>query len=150
MEKYYYGYDEFKDDVKELVELTKPYNADTYLAIARGGLTLGHFMANALDTRRLYTLNSIHYNGEEKLDTFDIFNVPSLDDAKRVLIIDDIIDSGETMREIIKLLKVKYPNTEFKTATIFYKTSAVLKADFALKEAHEWIDFFWEVDIINA
>ncbi len=148
MKKYYYSYDEFKDDVKELVELTKPYNADTYLAIARGGLTLGHFMANALDTRRLYTLNSIHYNGEEKLDTFDIFNVPSLDDAKRVLIIDDIIDSGETMREIIKLLKVKYPNTEFKTATIFYKTSAILKADFALKEAKEWIDFFWEVDCL--
>jgi len=149
LEKYYYGYDEFKDDVKELVELIKPYNADTYLAIARGGLTLGHFMANALDTRRLYTLNSIHYNGQDKLDTFDIFNIPRLDDAKRVLIIDDIIDSGETMQEILKILKLKYPKIEFKIATIFYKKSALLKPDFYLKEAKKWIDFFWEVDCLN-
>ena len=32
-------------------------------------------MAQALDMRNLYTLNSIHYEGELKLDTFNIFNI---------------------------------------------------------------------------
>ncbi len=146
MQKYYYGYEEFVHDSRALVKKSAPFEADTLLAVARGGLTLGHFMASALDTRRLYAINSIHYEGTKKLDTFDIFNIPDLHDAKRVLLIDDIVDSGETMREIIKLLKKRYPLTEFKLATIFYKETAVVVPDFTLKEAHEWIDFFWEVD----
>ena len=148
LKKYYYSYDEFREDVKDLVELVKPYNADTYLAIARGGLTLGHFIANAINSRRLFSLNSIHYEKDKKLNTFEIFNIPNLEDAKRVLIIDDIIDSGETMKEILKILQKKYPSIEFRVATIFYKNSACFKADYALKEATEWIDFFWEVDCL--
>ena len=147
MEKYYYSYDEFVGDVKALIQKAKSYNPDTLLAVARGGLTLGHFMAQGMDTRRLYTLNSIHYDKERKLDTLEVFNIPNLDDAKRVLIVDDIVDSGETMQGVLKALKNLYPNIEFKLATLFYKPSAILEADFTIREAHEWIDFFWEVDI---
>ncbi len=56
---------------------------------------------------------------EKKLDTFDIFNIPNLENASKVLIVDDIIDSGETMREIFKLLRNKFPHVEFKLATLF-------------------------------
>ncbi len=146
MEKYYYGYDEFLQDVKILSKQVKEYNADTFLAIARGGVTLGHFLSSSLDSRRLFTINSVHYQNGKKLDTFDIFNIPDLKDAKKVIIIDDIIDSGETMAEISGLLKNSYPHCEFKIATIFYKPAAVIEADFKVKEAKEWIDFFWEVD----
>lgn len=147
MEKYYYGYDEFLRDSLNLSKQLKEYNPDTLLAIARGGLTLGHFLASALDTRRLFTINSIHYEETKKLDTFDIFNIPDLSDAKKVVLIDDIVDSGETMREIVKLLSEKFPNTEFKIATIFYKPTAVIQADFKVKIADKWIDFFWEIDV---
>ncbi|HHH20985.1 MAG TPA: phosphoribosyltransferase, partial [Nitratifractor sp.] len=124
----------------------KEYNPDTLLAVARGGLTLGHFMAQALDTRRLFALNSIHYEKNSKLDTIEIFNIPDLKSAKRVVIIDDIVDSGETLSEIIQVLQKAYPHCEFKLATIFYKPTAIIQADYTLKEAKEWIDFFWEVD----
>jgi xanthine phosphoribosyltransferase len=148
MEKYYYSYEEFVGDAKALIKKAKEYNPDTLLAVARGGLTLGHFMAQGMDTRRLYALNSIHYDKERKLDTLEVFNIPNLSDAKRVLIVDDIVDSGETMQGIFKALKNLYPDVEFKLATIFYKPTAVLEADFSIKEAHEWIDFFWEVDCL--
>lgn len=147
MEKYYYGYDEFLRDTLNLSKQLKRYEPDTLLAIARGGLTLGHFLASALDTRRLFSINSIHYEKTKKLDTFDIFNIPDLSDAKKVVLIDDIIDSGETMREIIKLLSSKFPHVEFKVATIFFKPTAVIEADFKVKEADKWIDFFWEIDV---
>ncbi len=147
MEKYYYGYDEFLKDSLNLSAQLKEYNPDTLLAIARGGLTLGHFLASALDTRRLFTINSIHYEETKKLDTFDIFNIPDLSDAKKVVLIDDIVDSGETMREIKKLLEQKFPSCEFKIATIFYKPTAVIEADFKVKVADKWIDFFWEIDV---
>jgi len=148
LQKYYYSYDEFKDDIKSLVNKTKDYSFDTLLAIARGGLTMGHFIAIATNNRRLFALNSIHYQDDKKLDTLDIFNIPDLKDAKRVLIIDDIIDSGETMRAIIDKLQSLYPEVEFKVATIFYKKDALLKPDFSLKEANMWIDFFWERDAL--
>ncbi|MGM0623251.1 MAG: phosphoribosyltransferase [Campylobacterota bacterium] len=146
MHKYYYGYDEFKNDVKELEKKVASFGADTFVAVARGGLTLGHFLAHNLDTRRLYTINSIHYEKEKKLDSFDIFNIPNLKDAKKVLLLDDIVDSGETMEELLQVLGAKYPGIEFKLATIFYKPAAKVQPDFALKQAYEWIDFFWEVD----
>ena len=64
--------------------------------------------------------------------------------------IDDIVDSGETLQEIMKILREQYPECEFKIATIFYKSTAVIEADFAIKKAHEWIDFFWEVDLLDS
>ena len=104
-------------------------------------------MSQAMNIRNLYTLNSIHYEGELKLDTFNIFNIPDISNAKKVLIIDDIVDSGETMREILIILKEKFPNVEFKLATLFYKDTAVIKPDFSVREANTWIEFFWEVDV---
>ncbi|PLY05502.1 MAG: nicotinate phosphoribosyltransferase [Arcobacter sp.] len=148
MEKYYYGYDEFKKDTQVLVNKCRDYEPEILLAVARGGLTLAHLMSQELDMRNLYTLNSIHYEGEMKLDSFNIFNIPDVSHAKKVLIIDDIVDSGETMVEILKILEDKFPGVEFKLATLFYKKTAVLKPDFAVREANEWIDFFWEVDVV--
>jgi xanthine phosphoribosyltransferase len=146
-EKYYYGYDEFVKDTQILVDKCRGYEPDVLLGVARGGLTLSHLMAQAMDMRNLYTLNSIHYEGELKLDTFNIFNIPDMSHAKKVLVIDDIVDSGETMREILKVLAQKFPNTEFKLATLFYKPTAVIEADYTVKVADKWIDFFWEVDV---
>ena len=147
MKKLYYGYDLFKKDTQELVNKCRIFEPEILLAVARGGLTLSHLMAQSLNIRDLYTLNSIHYEGEKKLDTFNIFNIPDLSWANRVLIVDDIIDSGETMKEILSILKEKFPNIEFKIASLFYKTTALIKPDFSVREANEWIDFFWEVDV---
>jgi len=147
LEKLYYSYDLFKEDTQKLVNSCRDYEPDVLLAVARGGLTLAHLMAQAMDMRNLYSLNSVHYEGDLKLDTFNIFNIPDVSHAKRVLIIDDIVDSGETMEQILKILKEKFPNVEFKLATLFYKKTAVLQPDYTVREATQWIDFFWEVDV---
>ena len=147
MKKLHYTYDLFITDTKFLIEKAKYFNPEIILAVARGGLTLSHFIAQAMNIRNLFSLNSIHYNDATKLDTFDIFNIPDLSNAKRVLIVDDIVDSGETMVEILKILNDKFPNIEFKIATLFYKKSALIQPDFSVKEANCWIDFFWEADI---
>ncbi|MDD3055727.1 MAG: phosphoribosyltransferase family protein [Aliarcobacter sp.] len=147
MEKFYYSYDLFKDDTQILVNKCRSFEPEILLAVARGGLTLSHLMAQAMNIKNLYSLNSIHYDGEVKLDTFNIFNIPDISHAKKVLIIDDIVDSGETMREIFKILKERFPNIEFKLATLFYKNTAVIKPDFSVREANTWIEFFWEVDV---
>jgi len=140
---HYYSYESFQDDVALLLKEVQIYQPDIILAVARGGVTLGHFMAEGLGLRALYTLNSIHYNEQEKLETIEVFNIPNLGKNKRVLIVDDIIDSGESMVEIMQVLKQKYPENVYKSAVLFYKKDALVQPDFTRHEAKEWIEFFW-------
>jgi len=144
----YYSYEEFVVDTKKLVSLSKAFEADTLLAIARGGLSLGHAYAHAVDNRRLFAINSILYEKDAIGQSCEIFNTPELKDAKKVLILDDIIDSGQTIKEVLALLQQCFPHIEFKIASLFYKPTAVIQPDFAVREARDWIEFFWEKDFI--
>lgn len=139
-----YEFSEFEADTKLLAAKVKGFAPEVILAIARGGLTLGHFLAMRLNNRRLFVLNSIHYDDTQKLESLEIFNIPDLQSYRKVLIVDDMIDSGETMSAILSLLQGKFPSVNFKVATIFYKQNAKFTPDFTLKEAKEWIEFFWE------
>jgi len=144
----YDSYEKFVQDVKALVKLTEAYAPDTVIAIARGGWTLGHAYASATDNRQLMSINSILYEGDQKGKQCEIFNIPELSKAKKVLLMDDIVDSGETLKEVLFYLKKHFPDIEFKTASIYYKKSAVIQPDFTLYETDEWIEFFWEKDYL--
>jgi xanthine phosphoribosyltransferase len=141
-----YSYENFTNELDIFIGSFDSFEPDIILAIARGGVTLGHFISVKMGIRELYTLNSIHYDDKEKLDYISLTNIPNLGTKKRVLIVDDIIDSGDSMSEISKVLQKKYPENEYKIATLFYKKDASIQPDFALHEAKEWIEFFWEVD----
>ena len=144
----FYGYDEFQNDVKVMArQINDTFTPDVILAIARGGLTLGHSLAVALDNRNLFTLNSIHYEDTQKLDTIKIFNIPDLSKFKKILLVDDIIDSGESMTEIKKELLRIYPHIDLKIASVFYKQKALIQPDYKIKEATEWVEFFWDIRI---
>lgn len=145
----YYPYKQFVIDVKTLVQMTKEYNPDTIVAIARGGVTLGHAYSSATNNRQLMSINSILYEEDKRGTKCEIFNVPDLSKAKRVLLVDDIIDSGQTIKEVIEQLNIAYPEVEIKIASIYYKKTAVVQADFALYEATDWINFFWEKDFLE-
>ncbi|MBR8462664.1 phosphoribosyltransferase [Campylobacter sp. faydin G-24] len=144
----FYTYEEFAVDVAKMAyEIKEEFAPDVILAVARGGLTLGHSLAVALDNRNLFTLNSIHYENTNKLDTISVFNVPDLSKFDKILLVDDIIDSGESMVEIKRQLLKSYPHLQIKIATIFYKKKALLLPDYRVKEAHEWVEFFWDIHI---
>lgn len=147
MNKLYYSYEMCKQDAKKLVELVKPYKNDAILSIARGGLTLTHLISQALNQREISFLNTISYDRKTQKNSIEIFNIPNLSNYKKVLIVDDIVDSGKTMRAIFELLNKEYPNTEFKLATLFYRPTALLKPDFYIHKTDIWIEFFWEVDV---
>ena len=142
--KYYYTYEEFIKDLQTLEKEVKDYTPDTLVAIARGGMTLAHFLAERLNIRDVYALNAVSYENEKKLGKPKIFNIPNLQTRKRVLIIDDISDSGETLYDTLEVLKKRYPSIKFKTLTLFYKEKTKLIPDIALKKTDKWIVFFWD------
>jgi len=142
----YYSYETFKTDVQTLIKQTAEFAPDTLLAISRGGLTLAHAYAMATDNRNLFTINSVLYDGEVKRSHPKLFNLPELDGAKKVLILDDIVDSGQTMEAVFKVMLERYPTIDFKSAVIYRKPSTIIEPDFYVHDTDTWIDFFWEVD----
>lgn len=144
----FYSYDEFAVDVKQMAKQIKDeFNPEVIVAIARGGMTLGHSLAVALQNRNLFALNSIHYDNTNKLDTIDVFNIPDLSKFHKILLVDDIVDSGESMVEIKRRLLDLYPHLQIKIATVFYKRTALLLPEYKVKEASEWVEFFWDISI---
>jgi len=147
--KLYYSYTDCINDCKTLLPEINNYNPDAIIAIARGGMILSQLISEAIDLRNIYTINAVSYNNETKFQQVKISNIPDLNNKQNILIVDDIVDSGETMAEVIKIFKQKYPNVNIKCLSIFYKDTACIKPDFKVKKANQWIEFFWEVDLKN-
>ena len=146
MEKHYYPYEDFLADTIDLTEKID-WTFDSIIAIARGGMTLAHLLGEYYDIREVYSINTIGYEDTTKLESVKVFNVPELNEAKSVLIVDDIVDSGDTLIEVLKVLRQMYPAVIFKTASLFYKKSAKIAPDWYVQEADKWIEFFWTEDI---
>ncbi len=142
---YDYNCNELENDIQNLAQQAKNFQADTILAIARGGLIPAQLLAYDLDIRHLQSVQIQSYDKQTQRDTLTMLDTTDLRHASRVLIIDDIIDSGDTMQYLLLHVKKKYPHIEFKVASLFYKKSALIQPDFTCKEATEWINFFWEV-----
>lgn len=143
----YYSYENFRDDMKILVGKldTTP---SAIVAIARGGLTMGHFLGIALDIRNIFTINATLYFNKQK-ELLQISNIPSLEGHEHVLVVDDIVDSGESMSKVCQILSASNPSTRIQSAAIFYKDSACIMPTYTLHRTEEWIEFFWEVDVLD-
>jgi len=148
IKKIYYPYEEYKQDLNTLIQkIDQPF--DAILGIARGGLNMAQMLGEYYDLREVYAINTIGYEDTQKLQSVEVFNIPDLKSAKQVLIVDDIVDSGDTLIEILKVLNEKYVNITFFTASLFYKKTAKIAPTWYVKEPKEWIDFFWSVDLRN-
>lgn len=146
MEKRYYRYEDFLADIKLLVDKID-WEFDTIIPIARGGLTLAHLLGEYYNIREVYAVNTIGYDDTCKLENVKVFNIPELKEAQNVLIVDDIVDSGDTMVEVLQVLHQRYPDVTFKVASLFYKKSAKIAPNWHVQEADCWIEFFWSVDL---
>lgn len=108
----------------EFSGLMKP---DVVLAITRGGLVPATYIAHALGIANIQCCRN---------------NPPSFDGTNTfVLIVDDISDSGDTLRDIVKQIKCEHT-----TATIFKRYNTKFEPDYFGVEVttDEWITFPWE------
>lgn len=142
----YYSYENFRDDAKSLINQVKDFEPEMIIAIARGGLTLSQAIAEGLDIRDVQSIRTELYDECEKRDSISIFGECNFKDKKRILVVDDIADSGDTFKAVMEHLLSASPNVEFKTATLFYKKTSIYEPDIWINETDDWIDFFWERD----
>ena len=145
----YYSYEDFKIDTTSLIQKVKDSHFEAIVAVARGGLTLSHAMAEGLDIRQVQSIRTELYDKSVKRDKLNVYDTCDLVGLKRVLVVDDIADSGDTLKAVMEYLKKKYEDIEFVSCTLFYKKTSVYEPHFWINEADGWIDFFWERDFLR-
>ena len=112
------------------------------VALARGGLVPAAVVARALELRLVETLCAASYTGREQ-DEVQILKPPTaaLDDAgEGWLVIDDLVDTGATVRAARELL----PRAHF--ATLYAKPDGEALVDTFLHPVAQdtWVIFPWD------
>lgn len=141
------GWDEFGDAARSLAVdvLGSGYRPDLVIAIARGGLLLAGAIAYALGTKQCGSINVEFYTGVDERLPEPVLHPPMLDvpavTGKRVLLVDDVSDSGRTLAKVVDLLADA--GAEVRSATLYVKPRTVLVPDYVYRETPHWIVFPW-------
>jgi len=118
---------------------------DIILGIARGGLLVAGAVGYALGIKNTFTMNVEFYTGvDERLDVPMILPpVPDLVDfaEQRVLITDDVADTGATLRLVQEFCEGKV--AEVRCAVLYEKPRSVVKCDYVWRRTERWITFPW-------
>ena len=138
---------DFADASRELAEavLSSGYKPDVVIAIARGGLLLAGAISYALGTKNCGSINVEFYTGVDERLPKPVLSAPMLDApalaGKRVLLVDDVSDSGHTMAMVVGLLGETA--MEVLTATLYTKPRIVHVPHFTWRTTDGWIVFPW-------
>ncbi|MDB5796654.1 MAG: nicotinate phosphoribosyltransferase [Paucimonas sp.] len=148
------SWDEYNRDVEALAlqVADSGWQFDQVLCLARGGLRPGDVLSRVFEVP-LAILSTSSYRAEAGTVQGEIAisrHVSSTAGALRgrVLVVDDLADSGVTLRAVCKQLMADFPDvTEVRTAVIWAKACSTFKADYCLKylEKSPWIHQPFEV-----
>lgn len=122
--------------------------AEVVVAIARGGLLLAGGIAYALGLKSCGAVNAEFYTGVgTRLDT-PILLPPFLDaqsiDGKKVLLVDDVSDSGRTLDMVVTLLEGM--GAEVRTVVLYTKPGTVHEPAYSWRRTAQWITFPWSAE----
>ena len=121
------------------------YRPDMLLSIARGGLVVGGALAYALDVKNTFTMNVEFYVGvDERLPVPMILPpVPELVDLDeaRVLIADDVADTGRTLALVKDFCAGSVGET--RVAVLYEKPHSIVRCEYVWRRTDRWIDFPW-------
>lgn len=140
-------WDTFGSAARELAEqvVASGYLPDVVVAVARGGLLPGGAVAYALGTKGIGTLNVEFYTDIGQTLTDPRVLPPLMDTSElpgsRVLVVDDVADTGRTLDLVMKLLADK--GVEARSAVLYTKPQSIITPDFTWKHTDRWITFPW-------
>ena len=141
------GWEPFGTATRELAEMVADddYEPEMILSIARGGLLVGGALGYALDVKNVYTMNVEYYTGvDERLEVPRILppapGFVDLDDA-RILIADDVADTGNTLRSVQEFCEGKVG--EVRVAVLYEKPTSLVACDYVWRRTDRWINFPW-------
>ncbi|MFZ3121968.1 MAG: phosphoribosyltransferase [Thermodesulfovibrionales bacterium] len=137
-------------DAKKLSRMIQDsaYNPHIVVAIGRGGLVPARILCDYMHIKDLTTIKVEHWGIAATPDEKAVIKFPLNADIKdkKVLLVDDITDTGDTLRVSIEYLKGFKPKG-IRTAVLLHKTSSDVIPDYYVKKIAKWrwIIFPWHV-----
>ena len=144
----YVSYDEYHNLIEKLaIKIHQSdWQFDTILCLARGGMRPGDILSRIFD-KPLAIMSTSSYRAEAgtkqgNLDIARFITTPKGEIAGKVLLVDDLADTGKTLRAVIDQLKNNYaPITELRSAVLWTKGVSSFEADYSVESlpTNPWI-----------
>lgn len=124
------------------------YRPEIIIAVARGGLLPAGALSYALGLKLADAINVEFYTDVHQTLADPVLLAPLLDEdsirGKRLLVVDDVADSGRTLSLVLDLLRDK--GAEARSAVLYAKSSSEVDPDFVWRRTDEWIVFPWSAE----
>lgn len=144
----YVSYDEYHNLIERLAVLVyrSGWHFDTILCLARGGMRPGDVLSRIFSVP-LAIMSTSSYRARQgrqqgHLDLAHYITTPQGRIAGKVLLVDDLADTGVTIEAVVERLRVSYPSiTELKTAVLWTKGCSGVQPDFSVETlpTNPWI-----------
>jgi hypothetical protein len=144
----YVSYDEYHGLIEKLAIkiFQSGWEFDTILCLARGGMRPGDILSRVFDKPLAIMSTSSYRAGagtqQGNLDIAHYITTPKGEIDGKVLLVDDLADSGLTLHAVIDQLKNNYkPITELRSAVIWTKSLSKFTADYSVEflPTNPWI-----------
>lgn len=152
------SWDGFGDATRDLAAqvVVDGFEPEVVVAIARGGLLLAGSIAYALGVKNCGAINVEFYTDVDETLPDPVMIPPLLDQpairGKRVLLVDDVSDSGRTLDLVMRLLAKD--DADVRTVTLYSKPRTIVEPDYVWRRTDRWITFPWSalapVDLTEA
>lgn len=140
-------WDEIYDMLLSLAEKIQRdnFHPDLIIGICRGGWPPARVMSDLLESPKLANISVEFYVNIAETKSKPVLTEPlSISvKGKKVLILDDVADTGKTLKLVKEHLFSKGAE-QVKIATIYYKPWSIVVPDYYEKETKRWIVFPWE------
>ena len=144
----YVSYDEYHNLIEKLAIkiFQSDWPFDTILCLARGGMRPGDILSRIFN-KPLAIMSTSSYRADTgtlqgELDIARFITTPKGEIAGKVLLVDDLADSGQTLKAVINQLKNNYkPITELRSAVIWTKGVSMFTPDYSVEflPTNPWI-----------
>ncbi len=136
----YISNDEYHRVIERLALLVHEsgWQFDTILCLARGGMRPGDVLSRIFEVPLAIMSTSSYRENEGKtqgtLDIAHYITTPRGQIAGRVLLVDDLADSGITLQAVVENLRSHYPAiTELRSAVLWTKGVSAFKPDYSVE-----------------
>ena len=144
----YVSYDEYHNLIEKLAIKVhqSEWQFDVILCLARGGMRPGDILSRVFD-KPLAIMSTSSYRADAgmrqgNLDIARFITTPKGEIAGRVLLVDDLADSGKTLNAVVDQLRNNYaPITELRSAVIWTKQLSAFTPDYSVEylPTNPWI-----------
>lgn len=146
------SWDELHENIKEIANEIKKdnYRPDMVIALSRGGFVPARVICDLMIIKDLVSVKVDHWGVTAAKDGKAHLRYPIDVDltGKKILIVDDITDTGDSMiiaKEFVKKLNPE----EVRTAAIFHFKHSKFVPDYYSKELVDWVWVMWPWNYIE-